>query len=123
MGMTVLTYKERCIYDHGRLQWQLRLRALLGAGKGLAFLHNQTPHVIYRDFTPSNILLDQGYNGVLGDFGIARDGPTEDRSHISTRANGTLGYICPYYITTTRCLQYFPVDRPSMDEVVVELSL
>ncbi|KAL6979186.1 putative serine/threonine-protein kinase pbl9, partial [Sarracenia purpurea var. burkii] len=40
------------------LSWNLRLKAALGAAKGLAFLHSAETKVIYRDFKTSNILLD-----------------------------------------------------------------
>jgi serine/threonine protein kinase len=35
-----------------------RMKIAVGAAKGLAFLHNADPPVIYRDFKASNILLD-----------------------------------------------------------------
>lgn len=34
------------------------MKVALAAAKGLAFLHNAEPKVIYRDFKTSNILLD-----------------------------------------------------------------
>lgn len=40
------------------LPWEIRLKIALGAAEGLAFLHNSEKTVIYRDFKPSNILLD-----------------------------------------------------------------
>ncbi|KAI4354498.1 hypothetical protein L6164_003352 [Bauhinia variegata] len=80
--------------------WNLRLKIALGAAKGLAFLHNTETKVIYRDFKTSNILLDTNYNGKLSDFGLARDGPTGDKSHVSTRVMGTHGYAAPEYLAT-----------------------
>ncbi|KAJ7950304.1 Protein kinase [Quillaja saponaria] len=56
--------------------------------------------VIYRDFKTSNILLDSNYNAKLSDFGLARDGPTGDKSHVSTRVMGTYGYAAPEYLAT-----------------------
>lgn len=41
----------------GALPWLTRVKILLGAAKGLEFLHKQEKPVIYRDFKPSNILL------------------------------------------------------------------
>ena len=35
-----------------------RLKILIGAARGLAFLHTSDKQVIYRDFGASNILLD-----------------------------------------------------------------
>ncbi|CAL0304145.1 unnamed protein product [Lupinus luteus] len=82
------------------LSWSLRLKVALGAAKGLAFLHSAETKVIYRDFKTSNILLDSNYNAKLCDFGLAKDGPTGDKSHVSTRVMGTYGYAAPEYIAT-----------------------
>lgn len=82
------------------LSWSIRLKVALGAARGLAFLHNAKPQVIYRDFKTSNILLDSNYNAKLSDFGLAREGPTGDKSHVSTRVMGTYGYAAPEYLAT-----------------------
>lgn len=42
----------------------------------------------------------QNYNAKLSDFGLARDGPTGDKSHVSTRVIGTYGYAAPEYLST-----------------------
>ncbi|KAI4334527.1 hypothetical protein L6164_019210 [Bauhinia variegata] len=82
------------------LSWSLRLKVALGAAKGLAFLHSTETKVIYRDFKTSNVLLDSNYNAKLSDFGLAKDGPTGDKSHVSTRVMGTYGYAAPEYLAT-----------------------
>ncbi|KAE9585707.1 putative transferase, protein kinase RLK-Pelle-RLCK-VIIa-2 family [Lupinus albus] len=82
------------------LSWSLRLKVALDAAKGLAFLHKAENKVIYRDFKTSNILLDSNYKAKLSDFGLAKDGPTGDKSHVSTRVMGTYGYAAPEYIAT-----------------------
>ncbi|KAL8479070.1 hypothetical protein ACS0TY_030825 [Phlomoides rotata] len=82
------------------LSWSLRLKVAHGAAKGLAFLHSSEAKVIYRDFKTSNILLDTDYNAKLSDFGLAKDGPTGDKSHVSTRVMGTYGYAAPEYLAT-----------------------
>lgn len=82
------------------LSWNIRMKVALGAAKGLAFLHNAETKVIYRDFKTSNILLDSDYDAKLSDFGLAKDGPTGDNSHVSTRIMGTYGYAAPEYLAT-----------------------
>ncbi|OMO96836.1 hypothetical protein COLO4_15055 [Corchorus olitorius] len=82
------------------LSWSLRMKVALGAAKGLAFLHSDEAKVIYRDFKTSNVLLDSNFNAKLSDFGLAKDGPTGDKSHVSTRVMGTYGYAAPEYMAT-----------------------
>ncbi|XP_041012559.1 receptor-like cytoplasmic kinase 176 [Juglans microcarpa x Juglans regia] len=82
------------------LSWSHRMKIALGAAKGIAFLHSDKVQVIYRDVKSSNILLDSNYNVKLSDFGLAKDGPTGDKSHVSTRVMGTYGYAAPEYMAT-----------------------
>lgn len=42
----------------------------------------------------------QKYNAKLSDFGLAKDGPAGDNSHVSTRVMGTYGYAAPEYVAT-----------------------
>lgn len=46
----------------------------------------------------------QNYNAKLSDFGLARDGPEGDNSHVSTRVVGTQGYAAPEYLATGMCI-------------------
>ncbi|XP_047158905.1 serine/threonine-protein kinase PBL34-like isoform X2 [Vigna umbellata] len=83
------------------LPWSIRMKIALGAAKGLSFLHEEAQRpVIYRDFKTSNILLDAEYNAKLSDFGLAKDGPEGEKTHISTRVMGTYGYAAPEYVMT-----------------------
>ncbi|KAK8613942.1 hypothetical protein V6N13_122324 [Hibiscus sabdariffa] len=83
------------------LTWSKRMKIALGAAKGLAFLHGAERPVIYRDFKSSNILLDEDFNAKLSDFGLAKDGPMGDQTHVSTRVMGTIGYA-PLYSKNSR---------------------
>lgn len=87
--------------DNKPLEWNNRIKIAVGAAKGLEYLHETAdPPVIYRDFKASNILLDQDFNPKLSDFGLAKLGPTGDKSHVSTRVMGTYGYCAPEYALT-----------------------
>ncbi|WOK98212.1 putative receptor-like protein kinase [Canna indica] len=83
------------------LLWNLRLKVALGVAEGLQYLHEGLEvQVIYRDFKASNVLLDKEFNPKLSDFGLAREGPTEGQTHVSTAVVGTYGYAAPDYIET-----------------------
>lgn len=83
------------------LDWITRMRIAQGAARGLEYLHETAnPPVIYRDFKASNILLDGDFSPKLSDFGLAKLGPTGDKSHVSTRVMGTYGYCAPEYALT-----------------------
>ncbi|XP_051121461.1 receptor-like cytoplasmic kinase 176 [Andrographis paniculata] len=82
------------------LSWNLRMKVALDAAKGLAYLHGPKAKVIYRDLKASNILLDTNFTAKLSDFGLAKDGPIDGKSHVSTRVMGTYGYAAPEYMAT-----------------------
>ncbi|KAJ0752907.1 putative transferase, protein kinase RLK-Pelle-RLCK-VIIa-2 family [Helianthus annuus] len=101
------------------LPWNLRIKVALGAAKGLAYLHSPEAKVIYRDFKSSNILIDSNYNAKLSDFGLAKDGPADGQSHVSTRVMGTQGYAAPEYMATGHLTQRS--DIYSFGVVLLEL--
>ncbi|WVY93546.1 hypothetical protein V8G54_032634 [Vigna mungo] len=82
------------------MAWVTRVNIAIGVARGLAFLHSLDQNVIFRDLKASNILLDSDFNAKLSDFGLARDGPTGDNTHVSTRVIGTQGYAAPEYVAT-----------------------
>ncbi|GAA0172592.1 hypothetical protein LIER_26390 [Lithospermum erythrorhizon] len=87
--------------DMEPLDWNTRVMIAIGAAKGLSYLHNETPPVIYRDMKSANILLDHNFQPKLSDFGLAKFGPTEENKlHVSTRVMGTYGYCAPEYAST-----------------------
>ncbi|KOM52784.1 hypothetical protein LR48_Vigan09g144300 [Vigna angularis] len=81
----------------GSLNWQQRYDIILGTARGLAYLHEEFHvSIIHRDIKTGNILLDDDLQPKIADFGLARLLPG-DRSHLSTKFAGTLGYTAPEY--------------------------
>ncbi|KAL0459102.1 UNVERIFIED_CONTAM: putative serine/threonine-protein kinase PBL3 [Sesamum latifolium] len=67
------------------MSWATRMRIAVDVARGLSFLHSLDANVIYRDLKASNVLLDAEFNAKLSDFGLAREGPKGDKTHVSTR--------------------------------------
>ncbi|MCD9637896.1 hypothetical protein HAX54_021437 [Datura stramonium] len=63
----------------------------------------------------------QEFNSKLSDFGLAKAGPTGDRTHVSTQVMGTQGYAAPEY-AAKQCLSNEPKLRPKMSEVLTALE-
>ncbi|KAL9244017.1 hypothetical protein vseg_017836 [Gypsophila vaccaria] len=82
------------------LNWEIRQRIALGAARGLAYLHDHCdPKIIHRDVKAANILLDEEYEAVVGDFGLAKLMDYKD-THVTTAVRGTIGHIAPEYLST-----------------------
>ncbi|CAI9761829.1 unnamed protein product [Fraxinus pennsylvanica] len=82
------------------LDWGTRKRIAVGAARGLLYLHEQCdPKIIHRDVKAANILLDDYYEAVVGDFGLAKLLDHRD-SHVTTAVRGTVGHIAPEYLST-----------------------
>ncbi|KAF7836812.1 serine/threonine-protein kinase RIPK-like [Senna tora] len=85
------------------LPWSSRMKIAVGAAKGLAFLHEAEK---------------PDYNAKLSDFGLAKDGPEGDNTHVSTRVMGTQGYAAPEYMLTGR--RSVDKSRPAREQNLVE---
>ncbi|KAK3140558.1 hypothetical protein QOZ80_5AG0402600 [Eleusine coracana subsp. coracana] len=79
------------------LPWRRRLAVALHTAEGIAYLHfSAAPPIYHRDIKSSNILLDDRLDGKVSDFGLSRLAEP-GISHVSTCAQGTLGYLDPEY--------------------------
>ncbi|GMP39086.1 hypothetical protein CsSME_00010061 [Camellia sinensis var. sinensis] len=82
------------------LDWPKRKRIALGSARGLAYLHDHcNPKIIHRDVKAANILLDEEFEAVVGDFGLAKLMDYKD-THVTTAVRGTIGHIAPEYLST-----------------------
>ncbi|KAL1810080.1 hypothetical protein ACET3Z_027070 [Daucus carota] len=89
---------------HGKgqpvMDWKTRLRIAIGSAKGLAYLHEDChPKIIHRDIKAANILLDNNFEAMVADFGLAKF-TNDNITHVSTRVMGTFGYMAPEYAST-----------------------
>lgn len=93
---------KRVLFSAGKpaLDWNTRKRIAIGAARGLVYLHEQCdPKIIHRDVKAANVLLDEFYEAVVGDFGLAKLLDHAD-SHVTTAVRGTVGHIAPEYLST-----------------------
>ncbi|KAK9928622.1 hypothetical protein M0R45_025746 [Rubus argutus] len=86
-----------------RLDWTRRLKIVLGAARGISYLHELCdPPIVHRDIKSTNVLLDNSLTAKVADFGLSKTMDDSGRDHVSTQVKGTMGYLDPEYYMTQR---------------------
>uniref|UniRef100_A0A2N9IRX2 Protein kinase domain-containing protein n=1 Tax=Fagus sylvatica TaxID=28930 RepID=A0A2N9IRX2_FAGSY len=84
--------------DKSVLSWEVRYNIAVRIAEALNYLHNECSQpVIHRDVKSSNILLSNGFEPQLSDFGLAMWGPTNSSFVTQGDVVGTFGYLAPEY--------------------------
>ncbi|CAI5981293.1 unnamed protein product [Closterium sp. NIES-65] len=112
--MLVYTYAPNgSLFDnlHGGLKeqgglrdWGRRIDVLVGAARGLEYLHGglEVP-IVHSDVKPENILIAASGEGLLSDFGLSefvREASVHTSASTIVRVKGSVGYVCPEYSST-----------------------
>lgn len=89
--------EDRLLCRHGTkpLTWQQRHNIATGTARGIQFLHSVGDKpLVHGDIKSANILLDPYFEPKIGDFGLAREGPLQQYTHIKvSRVHGTRPYL------------------------------
>ncbi|CAB4266662.1 unnamed protein product [Prunus armeniaca] len=81
------------------LDWESRYKIIVGIGRGLPYLHEDSClRIIHCDLKVSNILLDAEMNAKISDFGMTKLFMLDQRQGETNRVVGTYGYMAPEYV-------------------------
>ncbi|KAI4385247.1 hypothetical protein MLD38_003297 [Melastoma candidum] len=95
-----VAYRLRVSAGESILDWPKRKKIALGTARGLEYLHEHcNPKIIHRDVKAANVMLDEDFEAVVGDFGLAKLVDVR-QTNVTTQVRGTMGHIAPEYLST-----------------------
>jgi serine/threonine protein kinase len=102
-----------------RLDWKRRLRVILGAAKGIAYLHELAdPPIVHRDIKSSNVFLDERLNAKVADFGLSKLLGEDGRGQVTTQVKGTMVSFTriPVHHTKAKLSRCRKLDSPNLTQ-------
>ncbi|EFJ22328.1 hypothetical protein SELMODRAFT_105326 [Selaginella moellendorffii] len=91
---------ERWIFEDdripGNISWKVRFNIAIGTARGLSYLHDDcVERIIHLDLKPENVLLDDGFQPKIADFGLSKLMNRKESQLQLTITRGTPGYVAP----------------------------
>ncbi|KAG0481526.1 hypothetical protein HPP92_012384 [Vanilla planifolia] len=90
---------EKYLFDpagRAQLGWNMRRLIAEGIARGLVYLHVHSRHkIIHRDLNANNVLLDDGMNPKISEFGLAKLLSNSQSQYTTEQIEGTCGYMAP----------------------------
>ena len=80
-----------CRHKEMSMTWKLTLMIARDCAEAMNYLHTLDPPMIHRDLKSENLLIDERFQGKVGDFGLAR---FEDSASTMTQC-GTPSWVAP----------------------------
>ncbi|XP_039286858.1 interleukin-1 receptor-associated kinase 1 isoform X2 [Nilaparvata lugens] len=112
----------RCRNNTKPLVWLQRLNIAIGTARGLQYLHSACDKpLIHGDIKSANILLDKNFEPKIGDFGLAREGPLQQYTHMEvSKVYGTKPYLPDEFLRQKKFS--IKVDTYSFGVVLFEIA-